>query len=492
MNAEQQVLWNELRTFPFQPPSAPVTFASRLARENGWTDDYARRVVDEYRRFLFLAQIAGHPVSPSEDVDQAWHLHLAYTRNYWDELCGKVLGRPFHHEPAQGHEGEAARLRKWYNDTLNSYRRIFGEAPPWNIWPSTEERFRDATSFVRVNRQRAWLIPKPRRAGLVGAGLAGFVALLSTGCGRDVFLAVGGPWDLTGPEFLLLYTALFFVALLAAVLTRYWGRGPGAKSWMPEERPDPYELAYLAGYRPRALQAALANLLQRGHLVFNSSAPWQILTGDPLPPGAHWFERDVFEYVRNQNVATYPDLRFSGRLREQAETLDERLVELRCLMPAGRAFWLRTWTAALFVILLCFGLSKVHVGLARQRPVEFLIACCIGTAPVAAAFFFWKTRPTRRGKALLRELRDHHSEFPNGPVSPRMSGADVAITVALFGSTVLAGSTLARLHTRFVTYGAPGGSGSGSNTSTGCSTSGGGGCGGGGGGSGGGGGCGGV
>ncbi|MEK6230809.1 MAG: hypothetical protein N2A42_03075 [Luteolibacter sp.] len=33
----------------------------------------------EYKRFVALAMLAGHPVTPSEEVDQAWHLHLVYT-----------------------------------------------------------------------------------------------------------------------------------------------------------------------------------------------------------------------------------------------------------------------------------------------------------------------------------------------------------------------------------------------------------------------------
>src|SRR5262245_21707079 len=126
MLAPHQELWDKLRTFAFDPPTASLTFSARLAKENGWTEEHAQRVIDEYRRFLFLAQAAGHPVSPSEDVDQAWHLHLAYTKSYWDDLCGNVLKQPFHHEPARGEPGEAERLRLWYKNTLASYQRLFG------------------------------------------------------------------------------------------------------------------------------------------------------------------------------------------------------------------------------------------------------------------------------------------------------------------------------------------------------------------------------
>ena len=84
-----------LDQFSIDPQGATLTFVQRLCRENGWSVPYAERVVREYKRFAFLAVEAGHPVTPSEDVDQAWHLHLAYTRNYWHEFCA-ILGKPLH------------------------------------------------------------------------------------------------------------------------------------------------------------------------------------------------------------------------------------------------------------------------------------------------------------------------------------------------------------------------------------------------------------
>src|SRR5690349_2852278 len=99
MNPQQLDLYERVRSFRFDPEGTVYTFADRLAKENGWPAGYAARVVDEYRKFVFLAAAAGHPVSPSHDVDEAWHLHLVYTRSYWEELCGKVLHMKLHHEP---------------------------------------------------------------------------------------------------------------------------------------------------------------------------------------------------------------------------------------------------------------------------------------------------------------------------------------------------------------------------------------------------------
>ena len=83
MTSEQQRLYERIRTFQFDEGPAVFPFAARLARDNGWSAGFAARVVTEYRRFVFLAVAVGHPVSPSDQVDQVWHLHLLYTESYW-------------------------------------------------------------------------------------------------------------------------------------------------------------------------------------------------------------------------------------------------------------------------------------------------------------------------------------------------------------------------------------------------------------------------
>jgi hypothetical protein len=138
--ADERELWQRLEAFELDDADAAYPWSQRLARENGWSHPLALRVAAEYKRFLFLACAAGHPVTPSEEVDAAWHLHLLYTRSYWEELCPEVLGRPLHHGPTRGGRQEGEKFHDWYQRTLESYRRFFGE-PPADIWPKAEERF---------------------------------------------------------------------------------------------------------------------------------------------------------------------------------------------------------------------------------------------------------------------------------------------------------------------------------------------------------------
>src|SRR5215204_3251945 len=97
MALESDSLWLSLQQFPLDDPAHAVPFSTRLRREQDWSVPFASRVLDEYRRFLFLAATHGELMVPSEAVDQAWHLHMLDTRAYWDELCARVVGRPLHH-----------------------------------------------------------------------------------------------------------------------------------------------------------------------------------------------------------------------------------------------------------------------------------------------------------------------------------------------------------------------------------------------------------
>jgi hypothetical protein len=155
-------LWLRLKDFSPDDPASKLPFSQRLARENGWSRHYASRVIKEYKRFCYLAMTAGHSVSPSDEVDQAWHLHLLYTENYWDDFCGRVLGRKFHHGPTRGGADESAKHYDWYEATLASYRRTFGLPPPGDIWPAAEARFAKPQAFRRVDTASYWLVPKPR------------------------------------------------------------------------------------------------------------------------------------------------------------------------------------------------------------------------------------------------------------------------------------------------------------------------------------------
>jgi hypothetical protein len=185
--AQDDQLWIKLNEFEFDEPGCEGAFAARLAREQGWTREFTARVIAEYRRFLFLAKRAGHAVTPSTIVDEAWHLHLIFTRSYWDRLCGEVLRMRLHHDPGTG-GAEDAKFQGQYVKTLDAYRRWFGE-PGAEVWPRREAMESAASGRGSVGLRRAAMI------ALAGGGitaLAGCTAMVATGAGFGFAIVLVG------------------------------------------------------------------------------------------------------------------------------------------------------------------------------------------------------------------------------------------------------------------------------------------------------------
>lgn len=179
MEARLETLKQRLEAFQFDEDGTVDRFRVRLARENGWTSDYAARVVKEYERFLLLAVTAEHSVTPPDAVDQVWHLHLTYSDSYWNRLCPEVLGRPLHHHPSKGGPGARQTYMLDYAQTLESYGRVFGEPPPADIWPAPAVRFGRDLRWLRVNLTDHWVLPRRsvRIAAVVSAAVLGLACI---------------------------------------------------------------------------------------------------------------------------------------------------------------------------------------------------------------------------------------------------------------------------------------------------------------------------
>jgi len=160
MVAGNDELYIHLQDFDIDGGEVALTFSARLARENSWSVPFAERVILEYKRFVYLVMTADHMVTPSVAVDEAWHLHLTYTKSYWERLCGVVLGRPLHHNPTEGGKPEKDMYQDLYTRTLDTYRETFGEEPPADIWPVAEIRFSAQEQPMKVMPGDFWTIPR--------------------------------------------------------------------------------------------------------------------------------------------------------------------------------------------------------------------------------------------------------------------------------------------------------------------------------------------
>ncbi len=160
MSDPKDNLLNKILDFEFDLPTANFSFSDRLSRENGWSLYFALQAIQEYKKFMYLIAQSAEPLTPSDQIDQVWHLHLLYTKSYWEDFCKNTIGKEIHHGPTKGGQDERNKYKILYENTKKIYFEVFNQVPPPQLWPSSEIRFSEI-DFVRVNKKTHFIIPKP-------------------------------------------------------------------------------------------------------------------------------------------------------------------------------------------------------------------------------------------------------------------------------------------------------------------------------------------
>lgn len=473
MNSEHETLWRRLEQFQLDAPGTAQPFTVRLAREQGWSLRYAVRVVEEYRRFLFLTVTAG-PACPSEQVDEAWHLHLCYTRAYWNDLCRDLLGQPLHHSPTEGGAEQLDYHREMYLATLAAYRMAFDSEPPTDIWPSVDKRF-DGAAKKTIDPTRHFMLPRPRIAPLIRQ-LRGRLSPIAWVGGVALLPAFGAAWnplDLPGPQFLWFYGALLATAIIGGFALRGVLREPDDGSPFPEL--DAYDIAVLSEGEKLAMQTALCEMIAAGQLTLDKTDGRLSIVENHRPIGAPALVQAIYDGLALRQASGISDAYNAGQL--EAARIGVKLESLRLLETKESTRDARWAPALLCAAVALLGGLKFIVGVARGKPVAFLVVLTVA-ALLAVVTFARPIRQSLRGRRLLRRLQVKHPDLKRGDQLLTRPPAEVALGIALFGiaSMATASGGIADLH-HWMRPQAKGGTGC-SSDGSGCGGSG---CGGGGG-----------
>ncbi len=432
-------LRQRLEAYSLDDPDSTFPFSAKLAAEQGWTKAFCDRVIEEYKRFAFLSVAAGHPVSPSKAVDEVWHLHLTYTKSYWQDFCPNILGKPLHHNPTKGGPEESAKYESWYENTLASYERLFGEAPPEDIWargPSKSPR------LMLVDIDRNWVIRRPRlnrQAVLAGAAI---FALTAVGCtpepaGLNVF-------DWHGPNFLLFYLAFASAALILAFWLRDILRLP-SDGVLHQAQLDGYQLAYLNQGSVLAVNAGVAALAKEGILKVQPDGIVEA-TGEILT-STHRIDRAIIESIGLRGRRKLGDMR--KELRTEMDGLEANLRSSGLLVTeeyAGRAI-----AAPLAIGLLATGVGalKIMIGINRGRPVEFLVILTVVVLLITLIGFLRRPFRSKFGDRVLKEHREKYLRLRSpGRTIPVIPHQEMLLGLGIYGLAVLDGSNMQDLRTR--------------------------------------------
>lgn len=491
-------LWQRIVQWQPDEPGCHFPFSQRLQQENGWTRAYTARAIDEYRKFLFLSQVAGHTVCPSDDIDQVWHQHLTYTRSYWEDLCGKILKRPLHHQPTKGGPSEKTHYVDLYSKTLTSYEEWFGVRPDERIWPEPLARFAPK-EMQRVDLSKYLLVRYPN------FGLASWSQLLTAiqirlreiplwprrkkvaGFGLTMLLIPAavpfGPLDWAGPDFLKWYVMIAIGAVATAFLLRHilWPDDPG----IPENI-GYFEVACLRGNWKLAVNSVLAKLLASKHVTsVVLGTKTQFLLSQAGASANSEFETSVLKALDQPTSLTLTELH--QQLQGAGEQLETSLQQ-RGLLTANASYALaaRAFPFLIMLVVSGIGMAKVTVGLSRGKPVAYLVIMLIAMG-VLAVWFLIRPRVTSSARRWLRRQQQERSGLKEEAGADLRSPEQIALGTALFGAAALAGTQFLPLRTAWqANRGEPGSSGcgtagcgaSGCGGPSGCGGDGGGGCGG--------------
>lgn len=424
MKTEKTDLRQRIDTYSPDDPSATFPYSARLARDNGWSPSYAHRVVEEYKRFAYLAMTAGHPVTPSDQVDQAWHLHMIYTRSYWIEFCRDILGSPLHHSPTKGGGSEQGKFVDWYEHTLESYRRLLKMEPPADIWPPASRRFGEDIRFLRVNAERNWVLRKPRwwrwlatrppariraarshRPATAALALASLVAF--AGCQQLVGAGVIA-WRISSAYFIPLFVALGALGIILASALRLSLCDTGDR---PRSPLDIYSAGYLAGGSSRLFDAIVVSLVHSEHLVFDKKGATLSRTESPST-NLHPLERSVCDLIPPAPAtAKVADLRRS--VEPPFAPIGNALCDSGLLLSKEQADRATRWPMLIALIAPIAGLLRCLYGLSQDKPIGYVGILTLLFGMIALAGFMIRPSRSRAGDQKLQRLRRKHSERPS-------------------------------------------------------------------------------
>lgn len=100
----------------------------RLSDRYKWSSEDASEAVRRYKNFLLLLlKYPDQVLAPAPDIDEAWHNHILFTREYMHD-CQTIFGDYLHHAPSQNSDPEEKRvMQEAQSRTSDLYIQEFNE-----------------------------------------------------------------------------------------------------------------------------------------------------------------------------------------------------------------------------------------------------------------------------------------------------------------------------------------------------------------------------
>lgn len=248
-----------------------------------------------------------------------------------------------------------------------------------------------------------------------------------------------------GPYFVLFYSTFIGVTL---VISTYLLRDKTASVPLPsiQEKPDPYEIAYLRGGEKEVLKLVTVSLIQLGYLEIRNNQIQQI----PTHPNLHSLkplEKKIFDYfligknvqelIHNQSA---PQEISNECLSYQKWLTEEQLLTT----PQDRSTTNQIITIVVAIILslgiykLVSALSQGHNNVGNLTTIMVFVAISWLTYICDLP----QQRLTSRGQTYLQQLKNAFAQLnPTFPTPPTQQGYNSLLLLSIFGGEALASTT---------------------------------------------------
>lgn len=363
-------LWNAIQAFDLDHPVSEYGFSTRLAKENGWTINFTAGAVLEYKKFMYLAATSGSMVSPSPIVDVVWHQHLIFTKSY-QAFC-TVLGKKIEHIPSTHHRLEADKFERAKAHTQQQYQAVFGKQP--------------TAYWLGHSMLDSLPLPPPKTSLNLTflAGFAVFCLLLAANFYllRPVYASIDNPWFLIG---LLLLTGIA-VVLLGEYNVKQWRAL--VDSWNKDSflfHLTPMELIYLDKGKLADVVHGVVNRLVIERKI--AVEPDNQLKSNHTGEYANTWDYTVLDLLAHHKKLFYPVLLRSCLVKPVFTNVQNSVETIKRHLLKSAGYW-KVLLVNMMVLsgLLLLGMSRLLIGMSRDKPVLFLTIALIGLVIVS---IFW-------------------------------------------------------------------------------------------------------
>lgn len=235
--------------------------------------------------------------------------------------------------------------------------------------------------------------------------------------------------DLNGPQFLALYGALLLLVIYLGFAIPHYLRAPGRDPGSLDDE----QAAYLSGGRDRFFDLVITRLLSAKSLALSGKGRIEIV------------ERRGSRSEAEASLLALPSPLDWGAVEDalgpHVRRLKNKLVADGLLMGPTRLTLLRLCQTLPYLLLIVFGISRWRYGTALDHPTGFLTALLVVTTVFALMRWFIPETRTRSGIAAIETAKARAERLGRAPTAD-----EAGLAVALFGTTVLAGSSWNDFH----------------------------------------------